>query len=78
MTAFEPRLALDGGPDGLDAYRALAPIAGRILTPTGLAAIEIGAGQSAPVSRLLMESGLTISEIRRDLPGVERCLVATR
>lgn len=78
VAVFEPRVALDGGPDGLDAYRALAPMIGRILTQTGLACIEIGVGQAAQASRLLVESRLIISEIRRDLSGVERCLVATR
>lgn len=78
VAAFEPRVALDGGPDGLDAYRSLAPAIGRNLTRTGLACIEIGAGQAALVRQLLVESGLIINEVRRDLPGVERCLVATR
>ena len=78
VAAYEPRGALDGGPDGLDAYRALAPATQRLLTRGGLACIEIGAGQAVPVAGLLSKSGLTINEIRRDLSGLERCLVATR
>ena len=41
---YEPRAALDGGPDGLDAYRALAELLPRILKPGGHALLEIGAG----------------------------------
>jgi release factor glutamine methyltransferase len=78
VAAYEPRGALDGGPDGLDAYRALAPATRRLLTRGGLACIEIGAGQAVPVAELLRKSGLMINEIRRDLSGIERCLVATR
>jgi len=78
VAAFEPREALDGGPDGLQAYRALAPAFERLLTPLGLACVEVGAGQAVSVTRLLAKSGLMIKEIRRDLSGVERCLVATR
>ena len=77
VAAFEPRGALDGGPDGLDAYRILAPATQRLLTPKGLACIELGAGQAASVAALFGRSGLTINEIRRDLSGIERCLVAT-
>jgi release factor glutamine methyltransferase len=78
VAAYEPRGALDGGPDGLDAYRALAPATQRLLTRGGLACIEIGAGQASPVAGLLRKSGLMINEIRYDLSGLARCLVATR
>src|SRR5262249_19635503 len=46
VARFEPRLALDGGVDGLAAYRALAPAITRLLAPTGIAAVEVGAGQA--------------------------------
>lgn len=78
VAAFEPLVALDGGMDGLDAYRALAPIFPTVLTQGGLACIELGLGQAESVARLLVESGLTINEIRKDLSGVERCLIARR
>jgi release factor glutamine methyltransferase len=78
VAVFDPPAALDGGADGLDAYRLLAPAAQRLLTCGGLACFEFGSGQSGDVVRLLCESGLTINEIRRDLAGLERCLVATR
>ncbi len=47
VASFEPRLALDGGPDGLDAYRRLGPATVRLLAPGGLAAFEIGIGTGA-------------------------------
>ena len=50
--AFEPRAALDGGPDGLDAYRALAELLPRLLRPGGHALLEIGAGPGAAVEPL--------------------------
>jgi release factor glutamine methyltransferase len=69
----EPRDALDGGPDGLDAYRALAGLLPRILKPGGHALLEIGAGQ-APAMELLF-SGLELLRIAPDLAGIPRCLV---
>lgn len=78
VAAFEPRQALDGGPDGLDAYRILAPAAYRLLGPKGIACFEFGSGQGPAVAALCGESGLKISELRRDLAGIERCIVAKR
>lgn len=75
--AYEPRAALDGGPDGLSAFRLLAPTVKRLLTPTGLALFEVGAGQAGAVAMLLEEAGLVLRAVRRDLGGIERCLVAT-
>jgi len=71
----DPRRALDGGPDGLAAYRALAPEIGRLLRKTGVAALELGAGQAQPVAALMRRAGLVVVEFRRDLAGLERCLV---
>jgi release factor glutamine methyltransferase len=78
VAAFEPLVALDGGRDGLDAYRVLAPILLTVLIQGGLACIELGLGQAESVVRLLVESGVKINEIRRDLSGIERCLIARR
>ncbi len=72
--AHEPRLALDGGPDGLAAYRRLLPHIAAGLAPDGIAAVEIGAGQAPSVATLAAESGLALSGISRDLGGTERCL----
>lgn len=78
VASFEPRLALDGGADGLGAYRVLAPAIARLLAPGGYACIEIGFGQGASVVALFFESGLKIRSLRPDLSGTPRCLVAGR
>jgi release factor glutamine methyltransferase len=77
VAAWEPDEALYAGSDGLDAYRALAPMLPLLLAPGGLACIEIGAGQEKEVSWLFGMQGFTI-ESRRDLRGIVRCLVLTR
>ena len=77
VSAFDPRSALDGGADGLSAYRALGAAIRGLLGPAGRAYIEIGAGQGLQVARILGESGLTVSAVCRDLAGIERCVVAT-
>ncbi|MTJ81553.1 MAG: peptide chain release factor N(5)-glutamine methyltransferase [Telmatospirillum sp.] len=78
VARFEPRSALAGGTDGLDCYRALAPDLARLLVRGGTAALEVGAGQSRDVGEILSGAGLGIFAIRRDLAGVERCVVAVR
>ena len=71
----EPHGALFAGADGLDDYRRIAPALPRLLTPGGMAAIEIGYDQSDSVSTLLAEQGLSVDR-RRDLGGYVRCLIA--
>jgi release factor glutamine methyltransferase len=73
VAAHEPRLALDGGPDGLDAYRALTPGLLRLLAPEGAAFLEIGRGQDAPLAAWFAARGLAVA-FRRDLAGIVRCL----
>jgi release factor glutamine methyltransferase len=73
---FEPKAALVAGPDGLAAYRALAPHCARLLAQGGLCALEIGAGQGDAVAAVLAAHGLIVIERRRDLAGIERCLIA--
>jgi release factor glutamine methyltransferase len=69
----DPKRALDGGPDGLAAYRALIPQAAMRLVAGGALIVEIGAGQAEDVARLMEESGLVIKlPHRRDLAGLER------
>lgn len=76
--AFEPRAALDGGPDGLDAYRALAPLLPRLLNPAGRAFLEIGRGQSPSIATILEAQRLEIVRVAPDLAGIPRCLVVGR
>jgi release factor glutamine methyltransferase len=75
VAQYEPRLALDGGADGLCAYRRLAPAAVRLLTPGGLAAFEIGAGQNDSVVRIMEAAGLRHIATANDLAGIPRCLL---
>lgn len=74
----EPRTALAGGSDGLDAYRALAPHAARLLAPGGALVLEIGAGQGPAVAAILATHGLAVVAARDDLAGIARALVARR
>ena len=69
---FEPRLALDGGSDGLDAYRALAHQAETRLAPGGWLLVEVGFDQAAVVQELFAGEGLTELFAARDLGGIER------
>ena len=71
----DPLLALDGGPDGLTAYRALAAALPGHLKPGGLAILEIGAGQEEAVVVLMTQVGLSHIDSRRDLGGHIRALV---
>lgn len=71
----DPLLALDGGPDGLTAYRALAAALPGHLKPGGLAILEIGAGQEEAVVALMRQAGLSHLDSRRDLGGHIRALV---
>jgi release factor glutamine methyltransferase len=74
----DPKTALDAGPDGLDAYRALLPQAARLLDRGGTLALEVGKGQQDAVEALLVAAGLSPLGWVRDLGGIERCLVATQ
>jgi release factor glutamine methyltransferase len=75
---FDPRSALDGGPDGLEFYRAIAAAAPALLAPDGVLAVEVGAGQAEPAAALFAAAGLAPSPARSDLSGVPRALVARR
>jgi release factor glutamine methyltransferase len=73
----DPRHALDGGTDGLSAYRAIAADAMRLLAPGGHLVLEIGQGQENDVAQLLTDAELILmGEPRRDLAGIARVLVA--
>jgi release factor glutamine methyltransferase len=74
----DPRLALDGGIDGLEAYRAIAADVGRLLAPAGALVVELGMGQEAAVTALLAGAGLSVAPARKDLAGIPRALAAAR
>jgi release factor glutamine methyltransferase len=73
---FDPHLALDGGTDGLDFYRAIAATAPALLAPGGVLVVELGGGQAEPVAHLFAAAGLAPSPPRPDLNGTPRALVA--
>ncbi len=75
---YDPYLALDGGRDGLAAYRAIAADLPRLLPPGGLFAAEIAAGQRDAVAAILGEAGLAIAGVASDLAGIPRCILARR
>jgi len=74
---YDPRLALDGGTDGLDAYRAIATTAPAMLAAGGRLVVELGIGQADAVGTLFETAGLAVWSIRDDLGGIPRALVAS-
>lgn len=70
----EPASALDGGPDGLDAYRELLPVAMGALNADGVIVLEVGIGQADDVSEIAEQVGLQVTNRRRDLADIERAL----
>jgi release factor glutamine methyltransferase len=74
----EPRLALDGGSDGLDAYRELAPQILNVLKPGGLFAVEVGLGQAGAVRALFSDAEAVDITVHRDLSNRERVVAGTR
>jgi release factor glutamine methyltransferase len=75
----DPRLALDGGTDGLDAYRALIPQAARLLAPRGVLVLETGHGQSGDIQELMAAAGLTVDRpAKADLAGIRRAVAGRK
>lgn len=72
----DPRQALDGGPDGLDAIRTLAAQATSRLKPDGWLLLEIGQGQAASVSSLLKELGFGSVSVYPDISRIDRMIEA--
>ncbi len=75
----DPRLALDGGADGLDAYRAIIPAAFALLSAGGLLIVEVGQGQHAAVAELMAAAGFTLQDApKTDLGGVVRAVTGRK
>jgi release factor glutamine methyltransferase len=72
VAAFEPREALDGGPDGLAVSRRIVATAPSVLRRGGWLMMEIGEEQAGPLASLMASEGFTGIQARRDLAGVER------
>lgn len=78
VSKHEPRLALDGGADGLDAYRAIIPRLHDWLKPGGAFALEVGKGQAAEVESMLAAAGYRLMPPRADLAGIARVVNGRR
>jgi release factor glutamine methyltransferase len=79
VALHDPHRALDGGPDGLDAYRRIAAGAAKLLAPKGQILLEIGASQARAVADLLRVAGFLVDNEspRLDLAGRPRVVMAT-
>lgn len=73
---FEPALALDGGPDGLDFYRRIAREAPEHLLPGGWLLLEIGSDQAEAVCGLLSAAGFRDPRVIQDLSGLDRVITS--
>lgn len=78
VVAYDPRLALDGGVDGLDPYRAIIPAADGLLAQGGVLALEFGFGQGDDVAALLRAASFGEPNFRLDLNGRKRIICARR
>lgn len=76
VASFEPRLALDGGAEGFDAYHALIAAGPQLVTAGGFMAVEVGEGQAPEIMRLFAVAGLTPKAPWKDLGGVDRVVTA--
>jgi release factor glutamine methyltransferase len=76
VAGFEPALALQGGEDGLDPLRRIASGLAKLMRADALALIELGIDQAAAASRILVNAGLEILGIAKDLAGRDRAIVA--
>ena len=74
VRTFDPRLALDGGEDGLSVYRFLIPRLMAIMKPTAHVLFEVGQGQADAVQKLLTQHHFTSVTAHPDLAGVARCV----
>lgn len=78
VKGFDPLLALDGGTDGLDAYRALAGSVSSLLSATGKVFFEIGQGQEKAVQQIMEKSGFCLVQSHQDLGKITRILMFQR
>jgi len=76
VARFEPREALDGGPDGLAAYHRIAAAVAILIAPGGHLLVEVGEGQAIDVSRIFEMAGLAVRALWKDLAGIDRVVHA--
>lgn len=75
---FEPMSALEGGSDGLDAYRDIVKGLDKLLAPGGSVCFEVGIDQAGDVAALLDKAGFNLLPTRQDLGGIERAVIARK
>lgn len=75
---YEPRMALDGGEDGLDFYRAIAVFYAAALRPGGYLCFEFGMGQETAVCRILEDNDYEVLQLRKDSGGIIRAVMAKK
>ncbi len=75
VAVYDPRCALDGGPDGLNAYREIACRLSLNMLNGSFVVVEIGMGQKKNVTRIFNNASFQLREVRQDLSGLDRCLV---
>lgn len=78
VAQYEPHLALDGGPDGLDFYRSITQCFTHALKPGGCLCFEFGMGQEAAVEQILLQQDYEIVKWKRDASGIMRAVQARR
>jgi release factor glutamine methyltransferase len=78
VTCYDPLRALDGGADGLMAYRAIAGDLRRVLTANGIFVAEVGVDQAGAVAGIMMANGLVFDGTDKDLAGIARCVTTRR
>lgn len=76
VARYDPLMALDGGPDGLAAYREITPLLPSLVRSGGMAVLEVGVGQAGAVSILMERHGGKGIQIHQDLAGYARCVSA--
>ncbi len=76
VSRYDPNLALDGGDDGLSAYRRIAADISDLMAPRALLAVEVGTGQASGVASIFNSNQLFVQAIERDFAGHQRCLIA--
>jgi len=72
VSRFEPKLALDGGPDGLAAYRAIAAEAPLLVAPGGRLLLEVGEGQAPETYKIFQSTGFAVEAPWKDLGSIDR------
>ena len=78
MINYEPKLALDGGLDGLSVIRKVIRKSSELIKTHGKLILEIGYDQREPVKKMLNENNFYINEVIKDLAKNDRCIISTK